>query len=410
MNAKPSNLPERDKATPQQSVQTCATNVLRIAVASDLHAFAPADPGRAKDAPKPSLLNADDDDGRPTHIIESLISTIQTKAIRAEYLICPGDLGHQGSRVGIRHGWKQVRRIATALGAQLLIGTPGNHDFARKMPDGLGALKDLEDFPVAGLEHRTQFWAWDYLLLDKPNCRFILVNTIAEHALDAETDHGLVKHRTIQQIESSLKDLTPMPLQVLVCHHSPHWHGDHKLGDTDLIQNGQLLLDVLAKYGNWLVVHGHKHHAKVARAAGGGAAPFVFAASSLSAMLSYEGHVGNASNQFFVLDFDMDYLATGAWGATGRAWNWATDVGWNQTDATWGEFGFGFSGQLSVVAQQIRHQLKQSGMAYLKWSEVVAERPELRYLRPSDVAGLRGFGLRIQPPQGIPDQVGSETQ
>lgn len=383
-----------------------ADSVLRLAVVSDLHAFSPSDPNRPKDAPAPSLLNSNAPDvGLSTHIIAKLLELITKQPIRADYLLCPGDLGDRGSSVGIRYAWDQCKRIRDALGAKCVIATAGNHDFARGVPDGMGALKDLSDFPVTDAALRTQYWAWDYLIIDQGPLRLIALNTVAEHALQAEADHGLIKPRTIAQIARELESMPRAPLQVLLCHHPPHWHGDHKLGDTDLLQNGQLLLDMLSTHGNWIVIHGHKHHAKIVRAMGSAAAPWVFAAGSLAAMLTFEGLVGIASNQFFVLEFDRAHLDSGAWGGTGRAWNWAHEVGWRDNDQEWATFGFGFSGPIPALAQQIAQTIRSQRQPWMTWQDLSKALPDLQYLTPANIDLLR-HELRIEPTSGRPVQVG----
>src|SRR5207247_8648242 len=84
------------------------------------------------------------------------------------------------------------------------------------------------------------------------------------------------------------------------------------LGAADIMLGGAELLQLLSAgdYGEWLVIHGHKHLPKLSYAQGATAAtPVVFAAGSLCACLASRIQAV-ARNQFYILDFPLDLFPT----------------------------------------------------------------------------------------------------
>src|SRR5690606_27539341 len=135
-----------------------------------------------------------------------------------------------------------------------------------------------------------------------------------------EFDRGAITIRTLTSLRDELSATEPAHTNVLVCHHHPHSHAELRLGETDVMKHGQLLLDALESHGDWLVIHGHKHHPKLTYAAGGGRSAVVFGAGSFGGDFSSEAS-SICRNQFYILETPR---IRGTPGARGRvhAWNW----------------------------------------------------------------------------------------
>src|SRR5579871_1765214 len=107
--------------------------ILRIAVASDLHAFTEVPPGQES----PSKLRVPSGDESPAeHPIAGLMELITSERLCADLLLSPGDLTYQADPRGLEYAWRMLQLAGTRLGTRLSASTVGNHDLAsRGRPD-----------------------------------------------------------------------------------------------------------------------------------------------------------------------------------------------------------------------------------------------------------------------------------
>jgi hypothetical protein len=364
--------------------------VIRIAVASDLHAH---------DAHKssPSHLNVKSP-RTPVHQhpIASLQDLIEREKLRATILLSPGDLGHQADVLGISYGWDALAELSKSLGADLFTATVGNHDmdsrYKNNDPDPEHILKNLEpSFPFGEESLDNKYWARKYAIRDSTHLRLLVLNSSAFHGNQAiEKNHGRVNPLTIDSIRKELDGKSPKEVNVLLCHHHPQSHSELKLGEDDVMKQGQLLLDLIGSgtYGRWLVIHGHKHHPKITYAAGASHSPVVFSAGSLCSTL-YPELQSSARNQFYIIEIDANECA--ARGLVGRikAWDWSFGIGWIEASTGSGlpsEFGFGTRQDATLLAQLVANVLQNAPS--IGWSELTRQLPELAYLLPQDLRQL----------------------
>jgi hypothetical protein len=141
-------------------------------------------------------------------------------------------------------------------------------------------------------------------------------------------------------------------------------------------------------YGEWLIIHGHKHHPKLSYAAGGQSAPIVFSAGSLCAQLYAE--LGTlARNQFYLID--LPHALYGRYGFVGtfQAWDWNTGLGWRRANPSGsglpGYGGFGFRGNLQLIAAQTATEVSTGAV---DWNALRQKIPQLDFLLPSDLGTL----------------------
>ena len=195
------------------------------------------------------------------------------------------------------------------LRSRLVIGTAGNHDldsrYVGNSYDPREYLKSLEPrFPVRNVNAYNQYWAHHFTFIRKPTYRLLILNSCAYHGgAESEKDHGRISEETLALVRDELEaDRSTASANLLLCHHHPQQHQELKLGDYDVMKNGQLLLELLGSgnYGNWLIIHSHKHHPKLCYAAGGAASPVIFSAGSLSVDIQHELQ-GSARNQFYMI-------------------------------------------------------------------------------------------------------------
>jgi hypothetical protein len=228
-----------------------------------------------------------------------------------------------------------------------------------------------------------------------------------------EFQHGRISPSSLRILKSALSSVSPPPVNILLCHHHPHKHTELGLGDYDEMADGQLLLELLGsgEYGEWIVIHGHKHHPKLCYAHGGSSAPVIFSAGSLCHTL-YPELATLVQRQFYILSFPYDAFARFGLVGTFRAWDWEFGGGWGRPTRKSGlpaTGGFGHRAKpqrlaaniATTVAGKTRH-----------WDYITIGHPELAYVLPSDLLlierSLRDdFHIGIQSDDdGAPLQIG----
>jgi hypothetical protein len=368
---------------------------MQIAVLSDIHAYSeivgPAEPSHLRVSMKELQPS--------THPITALLQRIRQDHLTADLLLSAGDMGDKAQEEGIKYAWSAIHRIAAALGASLVGATPGNHDLdsrhlqGEQDPDPKGLLQDLvPSFPTGDRALDDRFWSQNFVLIESEGFRLLVLNSCAYHGGDvAEIDYGRVTSRTLSRIDASLQTSQIRPINIMLMHHHPMQHEEIGLGAGDVMKQGQLLLAMLGRgqYGEWLVVHGHKHHPKLSYGGGTSAGPVVFSVGSLCATL-YRELQTHARNQFYIVTIDP--VNVPLYGLVGRirAYDWTSGIGWQPAGSRSGlpaECGFGYRTNPHTLARTIADRL-QIDLALdrsANWSRLLSLFPQVDFLIPSDL-------------------------
>jgi predicted phosphodiesterase len=373
---------------------------MRIAVASDIHAYDPVTP--APPSPPSYLCISDPADQPSRHPIAGLKQLIANEKLKADVLICPGDMADKANTAALSYVWNELHNLKTLLGADRLIATAGNHDVDSRHKyndfDAKGALQALlPPFPGLSEQQCDRYWARNFVLLEEDRWRLLLLNSSAYHGSGKdpvkEAQQGRVSDRTMSAIESALANSDKKELNVLLCHH--HLYRDNAIHEADYseMEGADHLIRLLGsgEYGQWLVVHGHKHHPKLQYGAGGLISPVVFGAGSLCASL-YAELAARARNQFYILDIDPAAANQYNLDVAGkiRAWDWIPNAGFKPAGIDSGlphMTGFGYRATVTAIASRIA-ALFSAKVPYLRWSELVNSLPELDYLLYTDIGAV----------------------
>lgn len=345
------------------------------------------------------------------HPITRLLALIEEEELSADIVICPGDLGDKANRAGIRYVWERLQTIATALGAERLVTTSGNHDLdSRYMTSSfdpkafLRGLSPRYPFPDDALNNK--YWTDNYVILNQAKCRIVVLNSCAYHGgSEDEKNYGRVAEETVASLLLELSDVAKYPkrcVNVLVCHHHPHRYGDIEDDDYSAMVGAHRLLEGLAddSLGNWIIIHGHKHQPRICYSAGSTASPLIFCAGSFSAVL-YPELQPIVRNQFYLLEFPVDSMDTMGLGLIGtfRSWDWG--MGWKGANSGSGLpvfGGFGNRTPRAVVVEMVRAAFETKGEAWLPWSAMTALVPGLEFLLPDDIEYILG---RLESDHGL---------
>ncbi|MGR5287409.1 metallophosphoesterase family protein [Vibrio maritimus] len=390
---------------------------------SDLH-FVNSD--KISDSTYHSWLIFDRDGSMKNGFWSSLIEKINKENITADILVCPGDITTHAESSALKYAWTKLNELATALGCSLLATATGNHDVNSRGLSIENTIRDLDKdqslvenlkqlnppYPLVDLkspclqvghENRIQYFGADFLhsSVQEDLCNLVLLNSCASHTSDPTSyERGYVSNSTHQWLEASLKDKynpREKKLGLLVCHHHPILHSDHNIGTYDFMKGGNELLQMLNRYGNWIVIHGHKHHAKLSYFADGSKNTVVFSAGTLS---HHKDHLGDDfTNQFYIVDIDTT-KTKGIPKGTLDVYSWQANhwaLSKRQKDGVFTGVGFGEVGCLEELAEEISESVHP--VTGLDWDTLLEKFPQLRYRLPKDLehleANLQAYNIDI---------------
>ncbi len=157
---------------------------------------------------------------------------------------------------------------------------------------------------------------------------FLIINTAHDHYTEAAAKTGTFGLREVAALDRYLGNTARLPLRIAVLHHHPIQHSSTLPDATQLLPTGQQLLDVLARHGFKIIMHGHRHQPRIRRHPAGGSNLHVLCAGSFSAFLPNE-HGSVTRNVFHHLELSCDGAAAAQPTGTVRTWEFNCGLGWN---------------------------------------------------------------------------------
>jgi len=325
---------------------------------------------------------------------------IQKEKLEADILICCGDMADQANIAGQKFAWSNIKELSEVLKTKHLYGTVGNHDMDSRGTsfDPKGSLQQLiPHFPNEDELYCDRYWSRNFAFSEMgENVRLLNINSCAFHGYgnqnDQEYEHGRISQFTIDKIEIQLKkdleDKKEYNINIAFFHHHPlkSEHRDHS--DYSEMDGGELLLRLLSKseYGNWIIIHGHKHWPNIKIAQNNSSTPpVIFSAGSFSSK-RLTGEQNSAQNQFYIVEVYTNPLIEYELSIAGiiSAWYWAYGDGWNKSPFYHSvPYGCGFTNS-NTTAQVLANWIdKQYGEKELiLWDHLVKAKPMLKFIFP----------------------------
>jgi 3',5'-cyclic AMP phosphodiesterase CpdA len=398
---------------------------LTVAVVSDLHFFVRDEKATTAHShlPVDAATGAIASSARGKHHnpFDDLIQVIAEKGLRADVLLCPGDITTRANPDALRVGWQHLVELARALNADLLCAATGNHDVEsrsqeKKLEENLvrglsqicgpvEKLKLLDPlYPVCRLSQagppgeprvvQGRYFGESFVFHDAdPRYRVLVFNSCADHGHDDfEYERGTVPDSALRWIKQDIAALNTTKINLLLAHHplAPQSGMD---GDKySFAAGGDQLLRAMEEVGDdWLVIHGHKHHGELRNGQSStNVGMTIFSAASFSAVIPSQPQ--GAENQFYVLELDRD---EGRLCGTVRAWNWNLGHGWQHAPPgdTAGVFdgcGFGCTLAPNQLALAIQAEFAKG---VVRWADIIAQVPALTRTLPD---GWRATRTRLR--------------
>lgn len=364
------------------------SETLTIALLSDIHAHS------AEKVRTPSFFDCSiPERDHLRHPGTALKKLINDECLKADLLICGGDLADCANPTALTAVWRCLGEIKTELKASHLYATAGNHDLDSRHKhnsfDARGHLLGLDPlFPCEDFFLSNEYWARNVAVVEETNYRLVLLNSAAYHGYKDEYIHGRVSEQTRCYLKSKLGEKGVKTINLLLCHHPPGLHSEYGLGEADRMKDGELLLKDLkdANVGPWLVLHGHKHHPKIFRSEWGGGGPMVFSMGSLTATL-YAEILPYSANQFYIIEIDLKDIQRYGLVGTFRAWNWNLGSGFlpGHPPGLPKCGGFGYTTTPELLSDLVMPHVTTLAMPF---ADIVGKVPQLKYVSPSDLTDL----------------------
>lgn len=330
--------------------------------------------------------------------LRTLRALIDREDIRADYIVCPGDVCDQANGDALRQAWTEIDDIRRATGADATIAATGNHDvdsrYRHHTYDPKDALRQLVPaFPVTDLTSHAQYWAYGVSEFAHGETRFVIVDSCAFHGLghdtSSEIQHGRISNTALERLRAIVNEESTYRLNVLVCHHHvlPVANSSNDLDDRMI--RGDHLLEILDESpDHWLLIHGHRHAGKLTYSSGNNKSASILSAGSAAVRLD-PALATHFRNQVHLVEVAAAKIAGGGIRGTVRTWDYIPYSGWEKASGGGlpANCGFGYRGDTAILAQQIASVVTSYG-GPVGWTELCSHCTEIRFLTPGAIKQL----------------------
>jgi predicted phosphodiesterase len=333
------------------------------------------------------------------HPIQAVISLIESISLKADVLICPGDLANRVSSQGMMQSWDHLRELRDVIGAKLLLTTLGNHDvdcLKKHGGDPFDIPRNLhENFPALTEADRQSFWHDGFYFAKGPgDSEFLVLNTVIAHTDEASAKRGTFDHDRITRLSEALKKRGTARHRIAVMHHHPILHSSTRFNSSDVLEFGDQLLSLLSANNYDLVIHGHRHDPRITRQTAGMFDYFVFAAGSFSAVLKELSTW--TRNLFHIVNLRRDKFSGRIEGEV-RSWEYYKGSGWRPATSVSASLPHiaSFSAPRPIIGiPEIIKRCDAAEGLLLRKNELESAFPELFLLLPSEIAAIENDLLK----------------
>lgn len=334
------------------------------------------------------------------HPVVSMLKTIENdESIKSDVLLCAGDIGDKADEQGIASGWTFIEEIRQKLESQIKIGIPGNHDVNSRRINGKDAFTYIknfhEEFPTNNDDLNMKFWGNGFCIQVFNESMFLLINTVYDHENEINANSSNLKAGLISEIEREIKAINNETIKYKICilHHHPIKHSNiSNWKDSDSLEKGDDLLNMLNINNFSIVIHGHKHQPRLCEYNG----LLIFATGSFSSFANLQGT--NISPMFHIIEFENSNNKGSI-----SSWEYNVRDGWTKNLNKYFPPKIGFGGNVDIyeTAKSINFLLRKDNQPKL-YTDILYEIPELAYIIPEKLIKLgeilkSEFNLTVSP-------------
>ena len=320
-------------------------------------------------------------DTTPRHPVHSLLQEVEKnkEIFRSDLLLCPGDITDKIDHQGYITGWSFLEEIKQSLEACELYATLGNHDVdSRRINSSelpfFVARSIKYSYPINDKNLQEKYWNDHFCIVNAENYILLIFNSVYSHISSSDSSKAKISEEIITKMDQGLKSLgaTNKP-KIALCHHHPLNHSNVSYPDSDIIDKGELFLDMLNNHDFSIVIHGHKHEIKLRYYNN----ILVFCAGSFSSLENLrETESNNVFHQIHVFPNKKGLIKTWVYGAR-SGWSQKKDKNFPAV------CGFGYHGQIPELAQRVSIWFSQHTNNRLElYKKLISIVPEVELLLP----------------------------
>lgn len=385
---------------------------LKIAVISDLHCR------HSKSDKENNTFLFSDNMRSPIrqHPAQAFITKIKEQNITADIVLCPGDITNKTDPQGLITGWSFLEEIKDALSAKHLIASLGNHDVdSRRLFNNYDSFnmpsRLKENFPFHNDKARDEFYSKKFCFIELDDTLIFNFNSVHSHTNGEDCLTSIVTDDILENIEERLKVLSKKKFQfkIALTHYHPLKHANmgSLYKDSDVIEKGDSLINILESNDFQIFIHGHKH---IPRLAYYNSLPILSSGSFSSLMNLMETGNKNMVHLLTLFSSSKNGLI--------RTFEFTNGLGWsdNYNSKVLPRItGFGNRRNIEDITESITKYFDSRQLDFIKFDELLLQMPELRFLIPSDFEKVRKDLIKkklILYPEDIavPDQLTKISQ
>jgi predicted phosphodiesterase len=324
------------------------------------------------------------------HPVQSLIEYMQEKKIKADCLLCLGDVANRASKEGLTTGISYLFELEKELKCKNVICTVGNHDVDSRKTESTDPFSLSQSahprFPMNPRKN-TQYWGNGSAVIKISNkALFAVLNTVADHVDEPTAKRGSFLPHRIDRLDTDLNRYKKSELiRIAVLHHHPVLHSSTGYTTTDVLENGDQVLDLLSKHRFDVVIHGHKHQPLIRRYDSSGRIMIVIAAGSFSAILQKIG--SSTRNLFHILSITKK-KGKDDFAANLKSWEYNYGRGWHPTSRKSSGLprDIQFRRNISAVElDKVITFIRSQPLAKITGKKLFARFPGLAFLLPDEI-------------------------
>jgi predicted phosphodiesterase len=332
-----------------------------------------------------------------------LLELIGKREMGADVLVVPGDVTNKACPEGLQHGWQLMMEVCAALRAQALVGTIGNHDVNVLKKGGREPLELPKNahptFPVP--DSPEGFWSDGIWVRQYNRLEIVSINSIADFD-EQKCKRGHLRTGLIDKLRERLQ-ISNGCVRIAICHHHPTLHSGMNMGTDDVLEQGDQLLETLGELGFSLLIHGHKHSARLIKSPHGGHL-YILASGALSGLCVRDGLRTNVRNLFHLVTLDPVSGAGSPCRGLVETWQFMQDYGWRPALQGATHFpattGFGAQRTPHELAASTAEWFDSQGLLVQPWNAVIESESEVRYLTPQEFREyeqtlLQDYGVEV---------------
>lgn len=324
-------------------------------------------------------------------------------------MVVAGDMTDRAGGIALSKVWGDLHWLAEQLCIPL-VATSGNHDYDSRATQSVSPKQSLmglnPPFPFGTTADRDHYFAQEHAVFVNDELVVVTANSSAFHGYipkgQKESEHGRFADYLPEYIKTSLDSLDSLaPYKILLTHHHLNQLPSFDTEETSSSRGHEQVLRALADYGDWLIIHGHKHRGWLQYASGYGDAPPLISSSSFSADLGTSSFADKVRHQFHVVELEpSSKAAPGLGGQFGSVYSWThSPIGWTEaiaSDDLPGVSGFGWKANIHQFAASVR--IEVSKKLLMDEADLEKFEPRLKYLTFDDRRRLINY-LRTGSPK-----------